>query len=206
MYKRLREIELQERMGFAWFASEDSGTASETGHDLVGILWLGVCRCFFRGASPGQDVDNAVVPLAARVLKHWPITVAQWNNRGPRLRPRGRVIDRELVLDRARVEPRETLGDLQGLRIRVLEGSARTEIGGFHDERVAFPMTPGIPVPSMEVLGEMRAPIERDNANFAVPFVFDHHVTCGLNNVYIAVVSSWEDRRPAKRKAAHAKR
>src|SRR4029077_21116340 len=119
--------------------------------------------------------------------------MAQWNNGGPRLRPSGRVVDRELVLDRVRVEPRETLGDLQGLGIRVLEGSARTEIGGFHDGGVAFPMTPGVPMPSMEVVRETRASVERHDANLTVPFVFDHDLTCALDDVHITVVSRRQD-------------
>src|SRR5260370_5718353 len=65
-------------------------------------------------------------------------------------------------------------------------------------------MTPRVPMPSVEVPGESRAPVEGNDANFTVPFIFDHHVTCALDDVHIAVVSRRQDRRSAKSKAPHA--
>src|SRR5260370_26418971 len=65
-------------------------------------------------------------------------------------------------------------------------------------------MTPRVPMPSVEVPGESRAPVEGNDANFTVPFIFDHHVTCALDDVHIAVVSRRQDRPSAKCKATNA--
>src|SRR5438270_12410147 len=86
------------------------------------------------GASSGEYVDDAIVTLTARVFKHRPINVAQGNDGGPRLRPGGRIVNGELILDGLGIKPRETFGDLQGMGISVLEGGAGPEIGGLHDQ------------------------------------------------------------------------
>jgi hypothetical protein len=53
-----------------------------------------------------------------------------------------RILDGELVVDRLRVDARETLGDAIGFGIRVLEDHAivGSEIGGLDDQRVAVPV------------------------------------------------------------------
>ena len=127
--------------------------------ELVRMI-LRALRCrSFRGASAGQYVDDSVVAFAAGVFKHGSINVAQGNNRGPGLRPSSRVVNRELILDRLGIEPRETLGDFQGLRVGVLKRGASPEIGGLHNQRVALPMPPRIAVPAVDASREMRTAI-----------------------------------------------
>src|SRR4029077_298231 len=116
----------------------------------------------------------------------------------PGFGPGGRVVDGELVLDRARVEARKTFGDLQGFGIRVLEGGAGPEIGGFDDQRAALPVATGVPMPPMDACGKMRAPIQGDDASLAVPLVFDQHVPGRLHDVNVAVVGSRKYGRSAK--------
>src|SRR5690348_8932461 len=52
----------------------------------------------------------------------------------------------------------------------------------------------------------MRALVQRDDADFAVPFIFDHRVDRALNDVHITVVSSRQDGWSAKRKAPDTER
>src|SRR3989442_12663287 len=156
-------------------------------------------------AGPGENVDQGVISLAARVLEHGAIRTAQGNDCGPRFRPRGWIVDRKLVLNRVRIAASEVLGNLQGLGICVLGDSVRSEIGGLDDERVTLPMAPGVSMPPVDISGKMRTAIQGDDARLAAPFRFNQHVSGTLNNLRIAVVLAGKNGgRSTKGEATHS--
>src|SRR5580700_5870681 len=116
--------------------------------DIPGLFRRG----FFGSAGAREDVDCVVVVLGAVILEYRAIHMAQGDDRRPRLRPGGWVIDGELVLDRILIRARKVLRDFQGLRVGILEGGAGAEIGGLDDQRTALPMAARISVPAMDVL------------------------------------------------------
>src|SRR5262249_35239091 len=63
-----------------------------------------------------QEMDDVEVVLVARVLVHLlgRIDLGPRDPRGPRSRPRRRIVDRELVVERIGVDAREPFGDLVG--------------------------------------------------------------------------------------------
>ena len=82
--------------------------------------------------------------------------------------PGRRIIDRELVEERIRVDAREAFDQMQ-----VRGGSSETrllgEIGRVDDKRLAFPMATRVPGPLVDPVVEMRTPVQRHDAG-----VVDH--------------------------------
>src|SRR5580704_5445688 len=115
-----------------------------------------------KGASPGHDVHGVVIVFAAGVLENGSVHTTHRNDGRPRLRPGGRIIDGELVLDRILVDPREALSDLQSFGIGVAVGGFRSEICSFHHKRVALPMTAAVAMPFMDICRNVRASIQRN--------------------------------------------
>jgi hypothetical protein len=87
-----------------------------------------------------QHVPEAVVPFVARVLQHWPLDPIQRQHHRERLRIRGRVGDREAIVDPIRAVTSEALDRLRRLR-RNLEPQGRllVVVAGFDDQRLPFP-------------------------------------------------------------------
>src|SRR6516225_8146015 len=86
----------------------------------------------------------------------------------PRLGERRRVIDRNSVENRARINTRKALDHMQVLP-RSSEPGLFRKIRCVDYQCIAFPMANGIPHPLVHVRWEMRAPIHMDIAN-----VMDH--------------------------------
>src|ERR1700677_1177388 len=105
-------------------------------------------------------MDHVVIIFMAGVLVHLltGIGLSPWNSGRPGLRPCSRILDRELVVERSRVDAREALGDTESLGIGSLKNHAVVgpEIGGLNDQRRALPMSAGIAQPLVEILSDMR--------------------------------------------------
>src|SRR5229473_4739915 len=82
---------------------------------------------------------------------------------GPRLRPRGRIVHRDDVLDCVRAGAGPAFDQMQ-----VVEGSVKVplgcEIGDVDDQRVVLPPTARIPPPRADVGGQMRGRRDGDDA------------------------------------------
>src|SRR5262249_55628885 len=70
---------------------------------------------FFLGARAGEDARHRVIAFVARVLEDRPLDLFHRQRSRPRSGERLRIVDRELVVDRIRVDPAEALDHLQGL-------------------------------------------------------------------------------------------
>ena len=69
------------------------------------------------------------------------------------------------------------------------ELALRREVGCLHDERIAFPSTASVAVPLADLVREMGAPVERDDAGVVGHLTEDDDVARGLEDVLIAVVA-----------------
>src|SRR5579862_4891785 len=81
---------------------------------------------------------------------------------GPRLGPRLGILESDLAAQIACVHAAEALRHLVGLDVRPTEGLR--EIGGFDDQRVAFPVAARIAQIELEAGGSMRTPVHEDGA------------------------------------------
>src|SRR4030095_11414038 len=104
------------------------------------------------GPRTSEDAsEHFDVPFVARELLDVVLGCAQANDGGPWLHPRGRIIDRHLVVDRVGARPRETLREMQAIR-RAHEVALRREVRRVDDERVAFPMAARVAVQLRDAL------------------------------------------------------
>ena len=111
-------------------------------------------------AGPGKDaVHHVVIPFVARELIELVPGLLQANRRRPRLRPRRRVVDRNLVIDPVRADTREPFNQVQvfgGSQEAALGG----KIGGVDDQRLPLPAAPRIAVPLTNARRKMRTPVQ----------------------------------------------
>ena len=69
------------------------------------------------GACAAEDATHHVmIPLVAGELDHSIVGGLQLDQRRPRLRPRRRIADRQLVIQRSWACPREALDEVQTIR------------------------------------------------------------------------------------------
>ena len=117
--------------------------------------------------------------------------------RRPRSRPRRRIGDRELVVDRVGGHAREALGDRERRRIGSLKDHAflGLEVRRLDDERRAFPAATGVAEPLPQVLVEMRPPVDGNDPGAVNHLGSDGHVAGTLEDLEVVVV----DRRQVRR-------
>src|SRR5262245_47179951 len=86
---------------------------------------------------------------------------------GPRLGPRFGIFDPEFVIDGFRIDAAEALSDTERVGIGILIDRAivRSEIGGFHNKRIAFPVPTRVAEPLLQVLVDVRPAVERNHAS-----------------------------------------
>src|SRR5439155_20749191 len=76
--------------------------------------------------------------------------------------------------------------------VQVLERSPEVTlggvIGGVDDQRMAVPVTHGVPKQLPNVFPDMTAPIQRNDAGIMDPFHENHHGVASLKHLVIAVV------------------
>src|SRR5437899_7451430 len=76
---------------------------------------------------------------------------------GPRSGPRCRILDRDGVFERVRIEPCPAFNQMQ-VFAGSLEVRFRSEIGDVDDQCIPLPMTAGVSPPLAQVGGKMRTP------------------------------------------------
>src|SRR5207244_3595972 len=102
-----------------------------------------------------ERVLHAVVALVARVLEEWTVGVKHRKLCAPRLRPRLRVFDSELVQDPVRGDAREAFDDVQRVA-GSLDRDLVVEVRRVDDERVAFPSPARIAAKLANLVRNMR--------------------------------------------------
>src|SRR3989442_1526663 len=73
------------------------------------LLLLG--RLLLLGAGCAQDVRHRIVPFVTRVFEQAAVGLGHRRRDGPRFREYPRIVDRELVINRVRVDPSEALDE-----------------------------------------------------------------------------------------------
>jgi len=77
-------------------------------------MFAGLGSLLLFGARAAEDATHhVVIPLMAGELDHRLVACLQFDQGGPRFRPRRRIVDRQLLIQRARTGPRETLDQMQ---------------------------------------------------------------------------------------------
>src|SRR5688572_7129586 len=110
-----------------------------------------------------------------------------------------RVVDREFVLDRARIGAREALDQAHAFR-RPPETDLVGEVRRIDDERRAFPAAARITEPLPDLWSDMRTAVERDDARVVNHLVENHDISRRLENLVIVVVRTgnhWQPERDA---------
>ena len=122
------------------------------------------------------------------------------------------VVDGELVVDGAGVDPRETLGDGDGVvvpavrhaqqdgvaahRRRVRLGAP--QVGGLDDQGVAFPAPPRVAVPLANACRQMPAPVDGDDPEVVDHLDVDGDVARRLHDHEVVVVGAGQHRRAGR--------
>src|SRR5689334_14253215 len=91
------------------------------------------------GAGTAKDVGERLVALVAGVLKDGTRGSHQGNLAGPWLGERRRIVDREAVQNRIRVDPGEPFDDVQVL-VGSAESSLAGQIGRIDHQSLSLPM------------------------------------------------------------------
>ena len=131
----------------------------------------------------------------ARVLVDQLVGLRHRDRRAPFRRPRRGIVDRELVLQRVRIDAAEALDQVQVLR-RAAEPGLLREVGGVHHERVAFPVADRIAGQRSDVRRRVRPPVQRDEAGAVDHLVEDQHGVLRLHQLHVVVVGARDHRRP----------
>src|SRR6516162_9689371 len=98
------------------------------------------------GARSRENAGHGVVAFVAGIFVDGLVALAHRNNSGERPRPYARIIDGELVHERVGVGAGELLDEVR-VRAGVRETRLALEVDRVDDQRVAFPMAPGIAPP-----------------------------------------------------------
>src|SRR5207249_1152193 len=114
---------------------------------------------------------------------------------------RRRVIDCNNVLDRPRIDLRETLrephvalGNSSPAIRRRVESLFVGKIRRLHNQRMPLPMSARIPIPQPDFLIDMRTIIQRNDANVMHTLVMNHDLSWtlqNLNSVVVCLSASW---------------
>ena len=153
---------------------------------------------------PGQRVVAFVTGVFVDVISG----AAQGDFALPWLRVRGRVLNRELIQDLVRADARKAFGHLtrrrqvEALLDSVVRPLPRIEVGGFDDERVAFPTADRVAHPGRDVVGQVLA-LEADHSRVVDHLDEDHDVIGRLHDLVVVVVDVRQHRRAARRAEAH---
>src|SRR5262245_50822917 len=111
--------------------------------DLRRSVGIGLRRGFglrVLDACPSEDIRQAVVPFSAGVLEERPLHPLHRYFRTPRSRPRGGIVDGELVANRVGIGTGEPLGHVQVL-CRSTEADLVRVISRVDDQGIPLPTT-----------------------------------------------------------------
>ena len=155
-------------------------------------------RCVsFSKPGAAEDVAQRVVGFVARVLEHQVVGRRPRLLAGPGPYPRLRILDRELIPERLRVDAREALDDVQVLA-RASEAGLVGEVGRVDDQRVALPPADGVAEPFPDRLRQVLA-VHPDDARVVHHLGEDQHGILGLHDLVQVVVEHGQHRRPGRR-------
>src|SRR5438477_2409844 len=159
-----------------------------------------------QNASTGENILEGEIPLVTGVLVDQLRTLPHGNHGGPGFRPNRRIVDREFVLKRVRGDAGEAFDHMQA-RTGPPEVEFGGEVCGVDNKRIAFPMPAGVAQPLADVLGEMWASVERNDAMFVDHLVKNRHISGSLDNLNIVVVGARNyGQRAGRQNAALRKR
>ena len=121
-------------------------------------------------------------------------------------RERRGILYGELIVNRVTCGPSVPFDDVQvppGTATAVVrvEHDEVVIIRDIHDERVAFPAPARVAHPLPHSVGEVRATVERNHADFVDHLLENRHILRRLKNVNVVVVATWQLGR-APRQAA----
>src|SRR5262249_1532877 len=139
------------------------------------------------GTSAGENTLEGEVSLMTRVFVDLLLALLHGNYRSPRLRPDGRIVDREFVLKHTCRDAGEAFHDMQP-PAGASEVDQRRQIGGLDNKRVAVPVPTRVASPLAEVLAEVCASVEWNDAVFMDHLVDNRHVSRSLEDLNIVVV------------------
>src|SRR6266849_5935367 len=146
---------------------------------------------------PAEDAFHAAgVAFVTRVLEERTFRLRHGNRCAPGLRPRRRVIGRELVLDRVVAGTGEALDQM-----KMLAGASEVclvrKVDGIDDQRIARPVAARVAHPPPD--GSMRTPVHRDDARVMNHLVENHDVVGELDELDVVVVDARQHRRTRDR-------
>src|SRR5437016_3156413 len=153
----------------------------------IAKLEASAAAALLQSASTTENILESEIPLVTRVFVHHFRALLHGNHCGPGSRPDRRIVDREFVLKPVCGDACEAFDHMQP-RAGPSEVDLRGEVCGVDNKRIAFPMSAGVTQPLAEVLAEMWARVERNDAMFVDHLVENRHVSSGLDNLNIVVV------------------
>src|SRR5262249_19222354 len=125
--------------------------------------------------TPVQQPGQAVIALDAARLVIYPVLrfalLGELLLGGPRPRPNGRILGRDLVIERSRSRPRPAFDQVQ-VFARTLEIGLRTEIRHVDDECIALPVAARVAIPLANIGRQMRTPVHDDVALPSLPLTY----------------------------------
>src|SRR4029453_12139894 len=145
-----------------------------------------LCRLFFCSRAC-EDADHGLIPFMAGKFVQPVVTLSQRNDDGPELRPGGRIVERDLVVDGFGRTPRETLDEMQVFG-SAHEVALRREVRRLHNQRCPFPPPARITVPMANPFREMRPAVQRDDARLMDRFHHQHHISGRLDDLEVSEI------------------
>src|SRR5262249_15201700 len=117
----------------------------------------------FLSAGRAQNIAEPVVSLVAPVLeRRLRLILRQVHRERPRLRPRGRIIERDRPLDLVGADRLEPFDETQ-LLARSAVGRLRQEVRGLDDQRAAVPAAARVAHVRFDLRPDVLASVERDD-------------------------------------------
>src|SRR6266850_1729345 len=157
-------------------------------------------RGFFGGslllyASAREGVVQPIIPFVTRVFKDRTYVLLPRHLCGPGSCPRRRIVDGELIAEGVLGRAGEALGQTHVLA-RAQERELVREIRRFDNQRLPLPATAGAPGPLTDVRRQVRAAVERNDADVVEHLDRNHHVAGRLHDLVGVVVGPAEHWRP----------
>src|SRR5207244_4621329 len=137
--------------------------------------------------SPGENTDHSLGRLVTRVLIDLAVSQLRRSHGCPGFRPRRRIVDRDFVVDSVRADACKTFDGGQVL-VRSPKVTLGRVIGCVDDQSVALPVTDRVTEPLPDVLPDMRAPIQRDDASVMDGLHENGDIVATLEDLEVAVV------------------
>ena len=142
---------------------------------------------------PGEDVQQAVIALVARVLVERSHDLGHRDRCRPRLREGRRIVDRDLVVHRTGTESREALDDATLLAGAIDSHVSLVDVGEIdrlNDERIAFPVAARVAQPLFDAGPDVRTPVHRNDPRVVNHLDENHDVAGHLQDLIVMVVEA----------------